>query len=112
VTTPVIDPTDIPTPRVGGGQLNDPAILVADIIGSMPPRSDRRTVHAFQEAESSNQRTIGQVQCLICGYAEAAHTALTAPETKVMTRLVNQRQAPEFMRRSILRKLASTLRIR
>ena len=118
MTIPVMHQTDIPTRPVGERSvgerpLDEPPIFAADIIGGMPPRRDRRTVHVFQEAEVSHKgRVVGQVPCLICGYAEAAHPALTEPEKQVVTTLVNQRQAPEFMRRSILRKLASSLRIR
>jgi hypothetical protein len=113
VTIPVIGQTDIPASRVGSRRLDEPPILATDIVAWMPPRRDRRTAHVFQGAESSRQETlIGQVPCLLCGYAEAAHTALTGPEKQVVATLVNQRQAPEFMRRSILRKLADTLRIR
>jgi hypothetical protein len=69
------------------------------------PRRERRASHRFQVADSSPVEFVGSDACVVCGYPEASHIGLTAPEQHVMTELLNQLQASPFMRRRILRKL-------
>jgi hypothetical protein len=69
------------------------------------PRRERRASHRFQVAASSPGRLIVSDACMACGYAEASHVGLTAPEQHVVTDLLNQLQSSPFMRRRILRKL-------
>ena len=69
------------------------------------PRRERRASHRFQVAGSSPGQLVVSDACVVCGYPEASHIGLTAPEQHVMTELLNQLQASPFMRRSILRKL-------
>jgi len=109
----IADRTDVSEPTVDERALVEPSVPGAASVGSMPPHHERRTAHAFREAEGSREgRAAGQVPCVVCGYAEADHPTLTDPERKIVAALVNQRQAPAFMRRSILRKVASSLHIR
>jgi hypothetical protein len=69
------------------------------------PRRERRASHRFQVAGSSPERLVVGDACVACGYAEASHIGLTAPEQHVVTDLLNQLQSSPFMRRRILRKL-------
>jgi hypothetical protein len=70
------------------------------------PRRERRAAHRFQVAGSSPGRLVVSEVCVACGYAEAGHIGLTAPEQHVITDLLDQLQTSPFMRRRILRKLA------
>ena len=69
------------------------------------PRRERRASHRFEVAGSSPERRVVTYACLACGYAEASHIGLSAPEQDVVTDLLNQLQSSPFMRRRILRKL-------
>jgi hypothetical protein len=112
-TLPTADPSDLAERRVGERRLHDLLADTVDITGWMPPRRERRAAHFFQAVEGSREADDHEpAPCRVCGYAESGHLALTDPEREIVTTLVNQRQAPAFMRRSILRKLASSLRIR
>jgi hypothetical protein len=107
---PTVDRTDVTERRVGERRLHELLAPATDIPGWMPPRRERRRAHVFQAAEGfRDEEALGQAPCLVCGYAETGHPTLTDPEREIVTALVNQRQAPAFMRRSILRKLASSL---
>lgn len=99
--------------RLGERRLGERRVPAADVVSWMPPRQERRTGHLFQAADGSHDgHIVARVSCLICGYGEAGHLTLTGPEQEVVTGLLNQRQAPALMRRSILRKLTSRLHIR
>ena len=99
--------------RVSERRLGERRVPTADVVSWMPPRQERRTGHLFQGADGSNDgHIVARVSCLICGYGEAGHLTLTGPEQEVVTGLLNQRQAPALMRRSILRKLSFRLHIR
>jgi hypothetical protein len=112
-TLPTADRTDLAERRVGERRLHDLLADTVDITRGMPPRRERRGAHFFQAVEGSrDSEDLELAPCRACGYAESSHLALTDPEREIVTTLVNQRQAPAFMRRSILRKLASSLRIR
>jgi hypothetical protein len=112
-TLPTADRTDLAERRVGERRLHDLLADTVDISGLRPPRRERRAAHFFQPVEGSRDAEgLEPAPCRACGYAESGHLALTDPEREIVTALVNQRQAQAFMRRSILRKLASSLRIR
>jgi hypothetical protein len=112
-TTPTLEPTDVADRRVGERRLHDMFEARTDVAAWMPPRRERRTAHTFESrAEARGADANEPAPCRVCGYAETGHPVLTDPERDVVAALVNQRQAPAFMRRSILRKLASSLRIR
>ena len=99
--------------RLGDRRLGERRVPTADVASWMPPRRERRTAHLFQAADGSHDgHIVARVSCLICGYGEAGHLTLTEPEQEVVTGLLNQRQAPALMRRSILRKLSFRLHIR
>lgn len=99
--------------RLGERRLGERRVPTADVVSWMPPRQERRTAHLFQAADGSHDgHIVARVSCLICGYGEAGHLTLTGPEQEVVTGLLNQRQAPALMRRSILRKLSFRLHIR
>ena len=99
--------------RLGERRLSERDFTAADVFTGMPPRRERRTAHLFQGADGSHDgHIVARVSCLICGYGEAGHLTLTEPEQEVVTGLLNQRQAPALMRRSILRKLSFRLHIR
>ena len=95
--------------RVSERRLGERRLAAADVVSGTPPRRDRRTAHLFQGADGSDGAHIVATSCLICGYGEAGHLTLTGPEREVVTGLLNQREAPPLMRRSILRKLTSRL---
>jgi hypothetical protein len=105
----VIDLVDGAERRVGERRLGEPQVTAADVFSGMPPRHERRTAHLFQGADSFDDAHIVARSCLICGYGEAGHLALSGPEQEIVTGLLNQPQPPALMRRSILRKLASRL---
>lgn len=98
--------------RLGERRLGERDFTAADVFTGMPPRRERRTAHFFKGADSFDFGHIVEGPCLTCGYGEAGHLTLTEPEQKVVTGLLNQRQAPALMRRSILRKLSFRLHIR
>ncbi len=99
--------------RLGERRLGERRVPTADVVSWMPPRQERRTAHLFQAADGSHDgHIVARVSCLICGYGEAGHLTLTGPEQEVVNGLLNQRQAPALMRRSILRKLSFRLHIR
>ncbi|HYO43861.1 MAG TPA: hypothetical protein VES19_11750 [Candidatus Limnocylindrales bacterium] len=109
-----LDPTDVAERpiierRVSERRRDERRVATADVVGGMPPRRERRNAHHFQGADDSDDASTVAASCLICGYGEAGHPTLTGPEQEVVTRLLNQREAPPFMRRSILRKLTSRL---
>jgi hypothetical protein len=98
--------------RVSERRLGERRVAAADVVGGMPPRRERRNAHLFEGADGSDDAHILAASCLICGYGEAGHLTLSGPEQEEVTRLLNQREAPPFMRRSILRKLTSRLHLR
>ena len=85
------------------------AQLATTIVISKPPHRDRRIAHTFQRREDPAESADEDRPCETCGYGAPSHLALTHPEQEVVTTLLNQRQAPTLMRRSILRKLTSTI---
>jgi hypothetical protein len=95
--------------RLGERRVGEREVSAADFFRGMPPRRERRNAHLFQGADGSDSAHIVARSCLICGYGEAGHLSLTGPEQEVVTGLLNQRQPPALMRRSILRKLTSRL---
>ena len=97
--------------RLGERRLGERQVRAADVFTGMPPRRERRNAHLFQGVDGSDDGHIGVRPCLTCGYGEAGHLSLTGPEQEVVTGLLNQRQPPALMRRSILRKLTSRLHI-
>ena len=97
--------------RFGERRVGEREISAADFFRGMPPRRERRNAHLFQGVDGSDEGHIVVRPCLICGYGEAGHLSLTGPEQEVVTGLLNQRQPPALMRRSILRKLTSRLHI-
>jgi hypothetical protein len=112
-TVPTLDPNDRADRRVGERRLHDLLADTAEIAGWTPPRRERRTAHVFEAIAGARAADAPeQAPCRVCGYAEAGHPTLTDPEREIVTALVNQRQAPAFMRRSIIRKIATSLRIR
>ena len=98
--------------RLGERRVGEREISAADFFRGMPPRRERRNAHLFQGVDGSDDGHIAVRPCLICGYGEAGHLSLTGPEQEVVTGLLNQRQPPALMRRSILHKLTSRLHIR
>lgn len=72
------------------------------LVGALP---ERRDLHRFAPDGLPNDPPVASNTCLLCGYAEAGHPALTGPERHVVIGLLNQVQPPPLMRRSILRKL-------
>src|SRR5664279_5712659 len=97
--------------RLGERRVGERDVTAADVFTGMPPRRERRTAHFFKGVDSFEFGHIVERPCLICGYGEAGHLTLTEPEQQVVTGLLNQRQAPAVMRRSILRKLSFRLHI-
>jgi hypothetical protein len=114
----VIELTDVPggrftERRVAERRLGERRVPTADVVRRLRPSQERRTAHPFQGTEVSNDGDIfASVSCLHCGYGEAGHLTLTGPEQEVVTGLLNQRETPALMRRSILRKLTSRLHVR
>ena len=98
--------------RVSERRLGERRVAAADVVSGMTPRRERRKAHLFQGADGSDGAHIVATSCLICGYGQAGHLTLTGPEQEIVTGLLNQHEAPPFMRRSILSKLTSKLRIR
>jgi hypothetical protein len=97
--------------RLAERRLGEPRVTAADVFSGMPPRHERRAAHLFQGTDSFDDAHAVARSCLICGYGEAGHLALTGPEQEVVAGLLNQPQPPALMRRSILRKLTSRLHI-
>ena len=95
--------------RLGERRLGERQVRAADVFTGMPPRRERRNAHFFSATDSFDVGHIVERPCLICGYGEAGHPTLTGPEQEVVTGLLNQRQPPALMRRSILRKLSFRL---
>ena len=102
---------DIAERRVGERRVGAPRVKMADVVNGMAPLQERRAAHRFQGTDGPHDGFVAGVSCASCGYVEAGHLALTEPEQEVVTALLNQREAPPLMRRSILRKLTSRLRI-
>lgn len=101
-----LDPPDISERTVGESEV----LTAADAdLTWMPPRRERRAPHVFQRPSGPRDGSDANVACATCGYGEAGHPALTEPEQEVVADLLNRRQAPPLMRRSILRKLTSRL---
>ena len=98
--------------RLGERRVGEGEVTAADFFKGMPARRERRNAHLFQGVDGSEGGHIVARPCLICGYGEAGHLSLTGPEQEVVTELLNQREPPALMRRSILGKLTSRLHIR
>jgi hypothetical protein len=96
--------------RLGERRVGEREVSAADFFRGMPLRRERRNAHLFQGADGFDGGHLVARPCLTCGYGEAGHLALTGPEQEVVAGLLNQRQPPALMRRSILRKLTSRLR--
>jgi len=112
VTLTKVGVADAPARRIDEVGIAELPLSAATVTDLLPPRLDRRIPHVFKEAAGAREGRLGEaISCVACGYGEAGHPALTAPEQEVVTTLMNQKQAPPFLRRSILRKLTSRLRI-
>ena len=98
--------------RVGERRLGERRVAAAGVVSGTPPRPERRKAHLFLGADGPDGARVAAAPCLLCGYGEAGHLTLTGPEQEVVTGLLNQREAPAIMRRSILRKLTSRLHTR
>lgn len=66
---------------------------------------ERRATHSFQAIAVSRDPRGERDACVACGYAEAGHVTLTAPERHAILGMLNQRHPQPLMRRSMLRKL-------
>ena len=106
------DLSEIPERRLDENVLDEDVLPEVTAPRPTPPHRERRVPHVFKQAEGARHGSLGvPISCVTCGYGEEGHPALTDPEQEVVAALINQRQAPPFMRRSILRKITSRLGI-